>query len=42
MYNVLLIDDEPRTIDALEKNIDWRSWFIRWKLWRAVRMQPRR
>lgn len=25
MYNVLIVDDEPRTADALEKNIDWQS-----------------
>lgn len=38
MYNVLLVDDEPRTIDALEKNVDWRGCGIR-KLYRAVSMQ---
>lgn len=29
MYNVLLVDDEPRTINALEKNIDWRKCGVR-------------
>ena len=29
MYNVLLVDDEVRTIDALEKNIDWKKSGIR-------------
>jgi len=29
MYNVLLVDDEVRTIDALEKNIDWKKCGIR-------------
>lgn len=29
MYNVVLVDDEPRTIDALEKNVDWRRCGIR-------------
>lgn len=38
MYNVLLVDDEPRTIDALEKNVDWRSCGIR-KLFRSMSMQ---
>lgn len=35
MYNILLVDDEPRTIDALKKNVDWRSCGIR-KLFCAV------
>lgn len=38
MYNVLLVDDEPRTIDALEKNVDWRGCGIR-KLFRSMSMQ---
>lgn len=38
MYNILLVDDEPRTIDALEKNVDWRGCGIR-KLYRSVSMQ---
>lgn len=25
MYHVLIVDDEPRTADALEKNIDWQA-----------------
>lgn len=29
MYNVLLVDDEPRTMDALERNVDWRKCGIR-------------
>lgn len=38
MYNVLLVDDEPRTIDALEKNVDWRNCGIR-KIFRSMSMQ---
>ncbi len=38
MYNVLLVDDEPRTIDALEKNVDWRCCGIR-KIFRSVSMR---
>ncbi|MCI8895889.1 MAG: AraC family transcriptional regulator [Lachnospiraceae bacterium] len=38
MYNVLLVDDEPRTIDALERSVDWRSCGIR-KVFRSVSMQ---
>lgn len=38
MYNVLLVDDEPRTIDALEKNVDWRGCGIR-KVHRSLSMQ---
>ncbi len=37
MYNVLLVDDEPRTIDALERNIDWRKCGIR-KVFKACGM----
>ena len=29
MYNIILVDDEVRTIDALEKNIDWKKCGIR-------------
>ncbi|SCP97400.1 response regulator transcription factor [Anaerobium acetethylicum] len=29
MYNVILVDDEPRSIDALEANIEWRKCGIR-------------
>ncbi len=29
MYKILLVDDEPRTVDALEKNIDWHACSIR-------------
>lgn len=38
MYNVVLIDDEPRTIDALEKNVDWRRCGIR-KVYKAYSME---
>ena len=37
MYNVLLVDDEVRTIDALEKNIDWKKCGIR-KIYKATNM----
>lgn len=37
MYNVLLVDDEPRTIDALERNINWRKCGIR-KVFKACGM----
>lgn len=29
MFNVILVDDEPRSIDALEANVDWRKCGIR-------------
>lgn len=29
MYNILLVDDEPRTVEALEKNVDWRACGVR-------------
>lgn len=29
MFRVLLVDDEPRSVDAIEKNIDWRKCGIR-------------
>lgn len=38
MYNVILIDDEVRTIDALEKNVDWKKCGIR-KVYKATNMQ---
>ncbi|MBE5889695.1 MAG: AraC family transcriptional regulator [Lachnospiraceae bacterium] len=38
MYNILLVDDEPRTIDAIEKNVNWRECGIR-KVFRAESMQ---
>lgn len=38
MYNVILVDDEPRTIDALEKNVDWRYCGIR-KIYKAMSME---
>lgn len=38
MYNAMIVDDEPRTIDALEKNIDWRTCGIR-KIYKAESMQ---
>lgn len=38
MYNVLLVDDEPRTIDALVRHVDWKSCGIR-KIFRSVSMQ---
>ena len=37
MYNVLLVDDEVRTIDALEKNIDWRKCGVR-RVYKATNM----
>ncbi len=37
MYNVLLVDDEVRTIDALEKNIDWKKCGVR-HVYKAVNM----
>ena len=37
MYNVILVDDEVRTIDALEKNIDWKKCGIR-KVFKASSM----
>lgn len=38
MYNALLVDDEPRTVEALEKSIDWRKCGIR-KTYKALSMQ---
>ena len=38
MYNILLVDDEVRTIDALEKNIDWKACGIR-RVFKATNMQ---
>lgn len=38
MYNVILVDDEPRTVEALEKNIDWRKCGIR-KTYKAMSME---
>ncbi len=38
MYNVLLVDDEPRTVDALERHVDWRRCGIR-KTFRSMSMQ---
>lgn len=37
MYNVLLVDDEPRTIDALHKNVDWKRCGIR-NVYKAMSM----
>jgi YesN/AraC family two-component response regulator len=35
MYNAILVDDEPRSIDALESNIEWKKCGIRhvYKAW---------
>ncbi len=38
MYNAILVDDEPRTIEALEKNVDWRRCGVR-RTFRASGMQ---
>lgn len=38
MYNVVLVDDEPRTIAALEKNVDWRRCGIR-RVYKAMSME---
>ena len=38
MYNAILVDDEPRTVEALEKNVDWRHCGIR-KTFQALSMQ---
>lgn len=37
MYNAILVDDEPRSIDALEKNVEWRKCGIR-KVYKALNM----
>lgn len=37
MYNVMLVDDEPRSIDAIEANVDWRRSGIR-KVFKAMNM----
>lgn len=38
MYNAILVDDEPRTVEALEKNVDWRRCGVR-RTFRASSMQ---
>lgn len=38
MYNAILVDDEPRTVEALEKNVDWRRCGVR-RTFRASGMQ---
>lgn len=37
MYNAIIVDDEPRAIDALKENIDWKSCGIR-KVYTASNM----
>lgn len=38
MYNLILVDDEPRSIDALENNVNWRKNGIR-KIYKAMNME---
>ena len=38
MYNAILVDDEPRTVEALEKEVDWRRCGIR-KTFKAFSVQ---
>ena len=38
MYNAILVDDEPRTVEALDKNVDWRRCGIR-KTYKALSIQ---
>ncbi len=38
MYNAILVDDEPRTVEALEKNVDWQKCGIR-KTYKAMSME---
>lgn len=38
MYNVLIVDDEPRTAEALDKNVNWRDCGVR-KTFRAESMR---
>ena len=38
MYHAILVDDEPRTLEALEKNIDWRRCGIR-RTFKALSVQ---
>lgn len=37
MYNAILVDDEPRSITALEKNVEWKKCGIR-KVYKALSM----
>ena len=38
MYNALIVDDEPRSVDAVESNIDWRKCGIR-EVYKAMNME---
>lgn len=37
MYNLILVDDEPRSIDALEAHVEWRKYGIR-NVYKALNM----
>lgn len=38
MYNVLIVDDEARTAEALERNVDWQACGVR-RVFRAVSLR---